>query len=141
MVFRLDDDGMPDAYREKSHHGNDDASKVHSLSFWVQRYTFSRITVHSTQNKIHAEIRDEDGEEADDHVKMVYAGLTEEGDGSLVEGYGIDHERDECPRLLRVPRPVVAPRHVGPDGTEEDADGEEEDGRIEEELGKSGCSF
>ncbi|MBO4586489.1 MAG: hypothetical protein J5677_01560 [Bacteroidales bacterium] len=41
-----------------------------------------------------------------------------------MQGKSIDNEGDECPDLFGVPGPVVAPRDVGPEGTDNDAEGD-----------------
>ena len=51
---------------------------------------------------------------------------------------GIDHEGDKCPRLFRIPRPVVAPRHIGPNGADEDAVAKECECRIKHGAHKDG---
>ena len=61
-------------------------------------------------------------------------GKTGRGEDGTVEGDGVDHERDERPCFFRVPRPVVAPRDIGPDSTKEDANGQQEYSGIEQEL-------
>ena len=93
--------------------------------------------MHSSQQEIHTEIVDDDGEEGTDHVDVVKAGAAEAADRRLVEWDSIDHEGDECPRLFRIPRPVVSPRYIGPDSTKEDTDGKQENGWVEQELRKS----
>ena len=90
--------------------------------------------MHAAEEIVHAEIGHQDGEESQYHVEMVVAGVAQPGNALLVNGYGIDHESDERPGLFGVPTPVCAPRHVGPDGTDEDAESHAGEGGIEEEL-------
>ena len=88
----------------------------------------SSITMHATQKEVHAKIGDEDGEESQRHIHM-----TVHADAAMGRN-GIDHQGDESPRLFWVPRPVGAPRHIGPDGTNEDSITQEGDGRKQQEL-------
>ena len=90
--------------------------------------------MHAAEEIVYAEIGHQDGEESQYHVEMEVAGITQPWDALLMDGHGIDHERDECPGLFGVPAPVCAPRHVGPDGTDEDAETHAGEGGIEEEL-------
>ena len=90
--------------------------------------------MHSAEEIVHAEIGHQDGEESQYHVEMVVAGTAQPRDALLMNGYGIDHESDERPGLLGIPTPVGAPRHIGPDGTDEDAEAHAGEGGIEEEL-------
>jgi len=97
--------------------------------------------VHAGEEVVDAEIGEKQHEEGQEHVGVVGGGeafLAHEprGEPLQVEGHGIDHEGDERPRLLGVPRPVLAPAHVGPNGADEDADGEGGNGRIEQQLGE-----
>ena len=96
--------------------------------------------MHAAQQEVHTKIGDEDGQEGHNHIGMIEGGTVEPPDGCLVEWYRIDHQGDEGPRLLGIPRPVVAPRHVGPHGSQEDADGEQEHSGVEQKLGE-GCEL
>ena len=90
--------------------------------------------MHTAKEIVHAEIGHQNGKESQYHIEVVVAGTAQPGDALLVNGYGIDHESDERPGLFGVPTPVCAPRHVGPDGTDEDAESHAGEGGIEEEL-------
>ena len=79
--------------------------------------------MHTSQQIVHAEIGDENSEKGSYHVEVITTRTAQGGYRRAVERNGIDHERDKCPRLLGVPRPVVTPRHVGPDSTQEDTNG------------------
>ena len=92
--------------------------------------------MHAAEEIVHAEIGHEEREESQDHVKMVVARGAQPGDGTVVDGDSIDHQRDECPRFFRVPAPVGAPRDVGPDGTDEDTKAKAGEGRVEELMGE-----
>lgn len=87
----------------------------------------SSITMHATQKEVHAKIGDEDGEESQRHIHM-----TVHADAAMGRN-GIDHQGDERPRLFWVPRPVGAPRHIRPDGTDEDAEAQTGEGRVEQQ--------
>lgn len=90
--------------------------------------------MHATQEIVHAKVGHQNRKESQYHVEMVVAGGAQPGNALLVNGYGIDHEGDERPSLFGVPTPVCAPRHVGPDSTDKDAEAHAGEGRIEEEL-------
>ena len=94
----------------------------------------SGIAMHAAQQVVDTEIGDEDGKESGDHIEVIETRIAEGSEGGFVERHGIDHQGDEGPRLLGVPRPVAAPRHIGPDGAQKDADGEQEYGGIEQQL-------
>lgn len=51
-----------------------------------------------------------------------------------MQGEGIDDEGDEGPDFLGIPGPVVSPRDVGPEGTDDDAEGQQEDSWIKKRL-------
>lgn len=103
--------------------------------------TYLRIAVHAAKEEVHSEVGHEDGEERQNHVEVVEALTLEGSDGCRVDRQGIDHHRNECPYLLRVPAPVAAPRHVCPDGSDEDAHSEQEYCRIEQETRQCHQSF
>ena len=90
----------------------------------------SRVAVHASEEVVDSEIGGEDAEEGEYHIEMIEMRIAELGHGLSMEGNSINHEGDESPRFLRVPRPVGAPRDVCPDGTKEDACGEKENGGI-----------
>ena len=89
--------------------------------------------MHASEEVVDSEIGGEDGEEGEYHIEMIETRIAETRHGLSMEGNGINHEGDECPCLLRVPRPVGAPRDVCPNGAEEDACGEKENGGIKED--------
>lgn len=64
---------------------------------------------------------------------MIGHGTAEEGQALRVEHHGVEHQRDERPRLFRVPAPVGSPTYVCPYCPDENADGEADDGRMEEQ--------
>ena len=77
--------------------------------------------MHASEEVVDSEIGGEDGEEGEYHIEMIETRIAETRHGLSMEGNSINHEGDERPRFLRVPRPVGAPRDVCPDGAEEDA--------------------
>ncbi len=91
---------------------------------------YLRITVHTPEKVVYAKIRYEHAQEGKNEVGMIEARIAEGGDSFSMQGHGIDHKGDERPRLLRVPRPVGAPRDICPNGAEEDACGEKEYGGV-----------
>ena len=93
-----------------------------------------RIAVHASEDVVHTKIGHEDGEECHYHVCVEPAGIVQPLEALLVEGGSVDEEGDECPHFLRIPRPVAAPRHIGPHGSEEDACAQEEGGWIEQQA-------
>ena len=99
------------------------------------------IAVHSSSQVIHTTVGDDDSEEGYDHVDVIEARISEDAERCFMKGDSVDHHRDKRPRLLGVPRPVIAPRHISPDSSKEDADSKQEDGRIEQELRKSSEFF
>ena len=88
--------------------------------------------MHAAQEIVYAEIGHYDAKERKGDVYMVYKGLAENRKGLGMHYHGVDHEGDECPCLLAVPAPVVAPTHVCPYGAYEDAYAHGGEGRVEE---------
>ena len=86
--------------------------------------------MHASEEVVDSEIGGEDAEEGEYHIEMIETRIAELGHGLSMEGNSINHESDERPRLLRVPRPVGAPADVCPNGAEEDACGEKENGGV-----------
>ena len=52
-----------------------------------------------------------------------------------VELDGIDEHGDKCPSFFRIPAPITSPRHIRPNGTDENTGGKAEESRVEEYLG------
>ena len=92
--------------------------------------------MHATKQVIDAEIGHEQGEEREEEVEVIGHRATKAGPSMGVNDDGVNHERDQGPRLLRIPTPVGAPRDVGPDGADEDADTERGKGWVKEEEGE-----
>ena len=46
--------------------------------------------------------------------------------------HGINHESDECPRLLAVPAPIVSPTYIRSNSSDENAESHGSKGRVEE---------
>ena len=89
------------------------------------------VGVYAAQDKVDPEVGDDDAEESQRTVKMEAAWRLVDVQRS-VHRYGVDDERDERPHLFRVPRPIAAPRDVGPHGADDDAQRQQEDGRVEQ---------
>lgn len=78
--------------------------------------------MHSTKNHIHAEVGYEYAEEGEYAIKMEGFWIAQEPKGFLMHGNRVDEEGDQCPGLLGIPGPVVAPGNIGPYGTQESAE-------------------
>ena len=89
--------------------------------------------MHASEEVVDSEVGGEDAEEGENHIEMIETRIVETRHGLSMEGNSINHEGDERPRFLWVPRPIGAPRDVCPDGTKEDACGEKEYGGIKED--------
>ena len=77
------------------------------------------VRMHTSQKIVYAQISHEDGKESQRHVDMIlHGGEIRE---SAMSWCCIYHEGNKRPRLFRIPRPVGAPRHIGPDGADKDA--------------------
>lgn len=87
--------------------------------------------MHSAEEVVHTEIGHYEREESQCHKHMERCRAVQLGHRARVQRNGIYHERDECPHLLRVPSPILAPRDVSPNGSDEDADAERGKCRIE----------
>jgi len=83
----------------------------------------------TTQDEVDAEVGDDDTQEGQQAVEVECSRTLKE---AAMKGDGIDDEGDERPHLLGVPRPVVAPRDIGPDGSDDDADGQKRHGWIQQ---------
>ena len=94
--------------------------------------------MHAAEEVVHTEIGHEDGKESKYHVGVVDHGATEDRQRLSVDDDGIDHEGDERPCFLWVPTPLVSPRHIGPNGSDEDAETHRGKGRIEENAREHG---
>ena len=92
--------------------------------------------MHTTEQVIDAEIGHEQGEEGEEDVKMIDHRAAQVGPSVGVDDDGVDHKRDQGPRLLRIPTPIRAPRDIGPNGADEDADTERGEGGVKEEAGE-----
>ena len=90
------------------------------------------IRVHACEKVVYSEICHDDAQEGKGHVDVVGEGLAEQGQALCVNHYGVNHKGDERPGFLGIPTPVVAPAHVCPDCTDEDAEPHRGKGRIEE---------
>lgn len=85
----------------------------------------------AAQQEIDPEIGDQHREERRDAEPMEEQRPAEPRQGSGMQGQRINQQRNERPHLLGIPAPIASPRHIGPDGADEDTGGEAEDGRIE----------
>ena len=65
--------------------------------------------MHAAEEKIYAEIGNQDAQEGQDTVEMEKLGAAEALDGGRMERRHVDEHGDEGPDLLRVPAPVAAP--------------------------------
>ena len=92
---------------------------------------FLCIAVHSAEEIVDAEIGHYEREESQRHEEMERCRAAQLSHRTRMQRYGVYHERDECPHLLRVPSPILAPRDISPDGSDEDADAERGKCRIE----------
>ena len=93
--------------------------------------------MHARQEIVHAEVGHGKAEECQCHVYVVGCGATQQGQALSVERHGIEHERYERPRLLRVPAPVGSPAHVCPDGAYEYAYAQGGNGGMEEQKAQN----
>lgn len=84
-----------------------------------------RIRVHARKEVVYTEISHQNAEEGEEYVGVIDLRIVEHWEHAAVGWNGIDHKSDESPGFLRVPSPVVAPRHICPDGTNEDATAEQ----------------
>lgn len=65
--------------------------------------------MHAAEEKIYAEIGNQDAQEGQDTVEMEKLGAAEALDGGRMERRHVDEHGDEGPDLLGVPAPVAAP--------------------------------
>lgn len=87
----------------------------------------------TTEEEVNAKIGDDDAEEGESAVEKEFLRLTANGKRGI-QGKGIDNEGDECPDFFGVPGPVVSPRDVGPEGTDNDAEGQQKYRQIKQPL-------
>ena len=87
--------------------------------------------MYSAQKQIHAEIGDGHAQNGEDAINVEEQRLLEGFPNLFVKRGGVNEQGDECPNLLWVPRPIVAPRNVGPNGSDEDASRQQRHGGIE----------
>ena len=87
----------------------------------------------AAEDEVDSEVGDDDAEERQHTVEVEGAGRGVNLQRRM-HRQSIDDEGDERPDLLGVPRPIVAPRDVGPQRTDDDTEGEEEDSGIEQTL-------
>ena len=90
------------------------------------------IRVHACEEVVYSEICHDDAQEGKGHVDVVGEGLAEQGQALCMSHHGINHKGDERPGFLGIPTPVVAPAHVCPDCTDENAEPHGGKGRVEE---------
>ena len=88
--------------------------------------------MHSAEEIVDAEIGHYEREESQRHEEMERRRAAQLSHRARMQRYGVYHERDERPHLLRVPSPILAPRDVSPNGSDEDADAERGKCGIEE---------
>ena len=91
------------------------------------------VGVEAAEEEVDAEVGDDDAEEGEGAVEEEGFGAASDFQGG-VHGEGVDDEGDERPDFLGVPGPVVAPRDVGPEGTDDDAEGKQKYRRIKKCL-------
>ena len=87
----------------------------------------------TTEEEVNAKIGDDDAEEGEGAVVEEGFGAASDFQGGM-HGEGVDEEGDERPDFLGVPGPVVSPRDVGPEGTDNDAEGQQKYRRIKQPL-------
>ena len=90
--------------------------------------------MHSCEEVVYSEVSHHDAQEGKGDVDMVGERLAEDRQALGVYHHCIYHKGNECPGLLAVPTPVVAPAHISPDSTDEDAETHASQGWIEEEA-------
>ena len=83
---------------------------------------------------VYAEIGHDDAEKRQHHIEMIDLRTTEYRECVCMQNYGIYHEGDERPRLLRVPTPISSPTDVCPYSADEDAKTHGDDGWIEHQT-------
>lgn len=79
----------------------------------------------AAEDEVDAKVGDDDTEECESAVDEELPRLTADSQRRM-HRESINDECNECPDLFGIPCPVVAPRNVGPQGTDDDAKGEEE---------------
>ncbi len=87
--------------------------------------------MYSTEDKVHAEICDENAEKCNDAVEMEEPCIAEARQKLAVQRSSIDKHRYQCPYLLWIPAPIVTPADICPDSTDEDANGKQCHSRIQ----------
>ena len=80
--------------------------------------------MHSAEEIVDAEIGHYERHESQRHEEMERRRAAKLSHRTRMQRYGVYHERDERPHLLRIPSPILAPRDVCPNGSDEDADAE-----------------
>ena len=81
------------------------------------------VGVDSAEEEVDAEVGDDDAQEGQCAVEVEAMCAAVDGQRG-VQRQGVDDEGDEGPDFLGVPAPVVAPRDVGPQGADDDAEGQ-----------------
>ena len=87
--------------------------------------------MHAAQEIVHTKIGHQNGEETKRHVDMIGERTLEGAETLSMYHHRIDHKGDKRPHLFWVPTPIRTPRHIGPDGTYEDAEAQRGQSRIE----------
>ena len=88
----------------------------------------------ATQEEVHAEVSEEDGDEGEKEVDVIGRRPAQELENASVGGYGVDQQGNQRPGLLRIPIPVAAPGYVRPNGACYNACREEKEAEIEHQT-------
>ena len=90
---------------------------------------------------VDTEIGHEKRQEGEGHIEVIGQGTLEDWETLSMHHDGIDHEGNERPHFLGVPAPISAPRDVGPNSSDEDAEASGGEGGVEEDTAENGKRF
>ena len=96
-------------------------------------FHFLCIRVHACKEKVDTEVRHSNAQECQRYIDVIDEWFAEDRQTLRMYHHGINHEGNECPRLLAIPAPVCSPTDIRPDGTDEDSQSHRSKGRVEEE--------
>ena len=90
--------------------------------------------MHTRKEVVDTEVSHHDAQEGEGDIDVVGEWLAEYRQALRVNYHSIYHKGDECPSLLAIPTPVVAPTDIRPDGTDKDAEAHTGQGGREEDT-------
>ena len=77
----------------------------------------------TAEKHVNSKTGHEENKEGQNYEEMIMARTAKPGNAAIMESHGIDHHRHQCPRLLGVSTPILAPREICPYRSHKDANG------------------